>query len=529
MSVNPGTAHTMDSTTLNGPQVAPQHGLAKTAVRGTGLTTIQVVVNKLATVGSMWVVALQLSPDEIGMASLALALWHYLVVLPPLTLGDVLVAHQRRFDLAAPVVRRMAILIGLGAGALMVLLAPLIASFYSQYPASRLIALLWILALRPVAEALCPVALASLRRDFRYGSIALADGAIQLFATISTVGMALAGASVFAMVVPQVVATFAKAFAYWKVSRPAPRPVQTPPAWIRRRVRAVIWRDTLLAGSAQYAHNLVILLPLVVLGHLSTENQTGLYAFAFMLSAQANGLVASQLGTVLQPIFGRLGQDPARQAEAFLRVLRTIGSVAVPMTFVQAAVARPLFELLLEPKWAMAIPVFAVLSVLEGFYFATAPTMSLLRAQRRFGAYFSWQVTHLAVATAAFSLVAADHGALGVAVASLICWAVSLPTAVWLCGRTTSQSVWKSVRTFVEPWVVGLPIGLATWWASETLALHGAWGSAVAIGCVGPAAFVLCIVLTRWTSPAAWRDLGPLIGAVVGRVTRRPQGIRAAP
>jgi hypothetical protein len=66
MSVNPGTAHTMDSTTLNGPQVAPQHGLAKTAVRGTGLTTIQVVVNKLATVGSMWVVALQLSPDEIG-------------------------------------------------------------------------------------------------------------------------------------------------------------------------------------------------------------------------------------------------------------------------------------------------------------------------------------------------------------------------------------------------------------------------------------------------------------------------------
>lgn len=529
MSVNPGTTPMVDTTTLTGPRAATQRGLAKTAARGTGLTTIQVVVNKLATVGSMWVVALQLSPDEIGMASLALALWNYLVLLPPLTLGDVLVAHQRRFDLAAPEVRRMAMVIGLGAGALMVLVAPLMATFYSQYPASRLIALLWILALRPVADALCPVALASLRRDLRYGTIALADGSIQLVATISTVAMALAGASVFAMVVPQVVATFAKAFAYWKASRPVPRPTHAAPAWIRRRVRAAIWRDTLLAGSAQYAHNLVILLPLVVLGHLSTETQTGLYAFAFMLSAQANGLVASQLGTVLQPIFGRLGQDPARQAQAFLRVLRTIGSVAVPMTLVQAAVARPLFELVLEPKWAYAIPVFAVLSVLEGFYFATAPTMSLLRAQRRFGAYFGWQVTHLAVATAVFSLVAADRGALGVAVASLICWAVSLPTAVWLCGRPTGRSVWESVRVFAEPWCVGLPIGLAAWWASETLVLHGAWGSAVAIGCVGPAAFVLCIVLMRWTSPAAWRDLGPLISAVVARAIRRPPGTRSTP
>lgn len=485
------------------------------------MTTLQVVVNKFATVGSMWVVALQLSPDEIGMASLALALWHYLVLLPPLTIGDVLVAHQRRFDLAAPAVRRIALTIGVGAAALMALSAPLLVTFYSQYPPSRLMALLWILALRPVADALCPVALAGLRRELRYGSIALADGSIQLVATIATVVMALAGASVFALVVPQVVATFAKAFAYWKASGPMPRTRSAMPAWIERRVSRVIWRDTMLAGLAQYAHNLVVLLPVVVLGRLSNENQTGLYAFAFMLSAQANGLVAAQLGTVLQPIFGRLAQDPARQAQAFLRVLRTIGAVAVPMTLVQAAVSRPLFELLLEPKWAAAIPVFMVLSVLEGFYFATAPTMSFLRAQRRFGAYFGWQVTHLAAAAVTFVIVAADHGALGVSFASLLCWAVSLPTAVWLCGRPMGRSPWDAVSVFFEPWRLGLPVALIAWWVSEALASRGTWGSALAIGCVGPTAFVLCVVLTRWTNAAVWSDLGPLISAAAGRIARR--------
>jgi PST family polysaccharide transporter len=519
--VNPSAATSLDPTPRAGSQAGQQGGLGAAAARGTGLTTLQVVVNKFATVGSMWVVALQLSPDEIGMALLALALWHYMVLLPPLTIGDVLVAHQRRFDLTAPAVQRIALMIGVGSALLMALSAPLIATFYSQYPPSRLMTLLWILALRPVADALCPVALASLRRDLRYGSIALADGSIQLVATTATVAMALAGASVFALVVPQVVATFAKALAYWKASRPMPHAVRVMPLWIHRRVSRVIWRDTVLAGFAQYAHNLVVLLPVVVLGRLSTENQTGLYAFAFMLSAQANGLVASQLGTVLQPIFGRLAQDPARQALAFLRVLRTIGAVAVPMTLVQAAVSRPLFEFVLEPKWAAAIPVFMVLSVLEGFYFATAPTMSLLRAQRRFGAYFGWQVTHLAVAVISFGAVASDHGALGVAVASLICWAVSLPTAVWLCGRPTGRSMWESARVFVEPWSAGLPIGLAAWWASEQLANCGSWGSALAIGCVGPVAFALCLVLTKWTNAAAWSDLRPLLKAAGGRFMRR--------
>jgi len=499
-------------------------GLAGTAARGTGITTVQALVNKLATIASMWVVALRLGPDEIGMASLTLALGIYLVLLPPLTLGDVLVAHQRRFDIVAPAARRIALTIGVATTAMIAIAAPFLAHWYTQYPPGTMMALLWVLALRPIADALCPVALASLRRDFRYGTIALADGSIQLVATIATVVMALAGASAFSLVVPQVVATFAKAFAYWKASVPrVDRPHAIAP-WIDRLVTRSIWRETLLAGSAQYAHNIVVVLPVVVLGYCSTEEETGLYSFAFMLSAQANGLIASQLGTVLQPIFGKLGQDPIRQAQAFLRVLRTIGAVAVPLTLIQAALAGPLFELVLQPKWALAIPVFAVLSVLEGFYFATAPTMSLLRAQRRFGAYFGWQVAHLAIAAAAFVTVAGDHGALGVAIASLACWGASLPIAVWLCGRPTGRGVVESIGVFTAPWSAALPIGLVVWWIAGTLSAQGAWGGTLALVVVGPTAFLMCILLARWTQPTAWSDLQPMMGGVLRRLrlTRQP-------
>lgn len=493
-------------------------GLTETAAWGTSITTAQVLINKLATIASMWVVALKLGPDEIGMASLTLALGIYLVILPPLTLGDVLVAHQRRFVVVAPAARRIALTIGLVTAAMISIAAPFLAHWYTQYPPSTLMALLLVLALRPIADALCPVALAGLRRDFRYGSIALADGSIQFIATVTTVVMAIVGASAFSLVVPQVVATFAKAFAYWRASAPRVDQPQLIDPWIDRAITRSIWRETLLAGSAQYAHNIVVVLPVVVLGYWSTEEETGLYSFAYMLAAQANGLIASQLGTVLQPIFGKIGNDPLRQERAFLRVLRTIGAVAVPLTLIQAALARPLFELVLEPKWASAIPVFAVLSVLEGFYFATAPTMSLLRAQRRFGIYFGWQVTHLVIATAACIIVAQSHGALGVAIASLACWGVSLPTAVWLCGRSNHHRFVDSIGVFMASWCAALPIGLGLWWIAGTLAAQGAWGSILVLLVGGPVAFLACVMLVRWTQPEAWTDLQPMLGGVLRRL-----------
>ena len=309
-------------------------------MRGTGITTLQALINKAATIASMWVVAGQLAPEEIGMASLTLALGVYLLILPPLTLGDVLVAHQKRFELVAPAARRIALTIGLATTILIAIAAPFLARWFTQYPPGTMMVLLWVIAFRPLADALCPVALASLRQDFRYGSIALTDGSIQLVATVATVTLAMVGASAYSLVVPQVVATFAKALAYWIASSPKVDRSKHLAPWVDRAVTRTILREAILAGSAQYAHNIVVVLPIVLLGYFSTEEETGLYSFAFMLSAQANGLIASQLGTVLQPIFGRLAHDSVRQGQAFLRVLRAIGAIAVPLTLIQAALAR---------------------------------------------------------------------------------------------------------------------------------------------------------------------------------------------
>jgi len=500
-------------------------GLAATAARGASFTSTQALLNKIATIGAMWVIALRLTPDEFGMAALTLAVGVFLVILPPLTIGDVLVTHRRRFALVAPAATSIALSIGGATTILIAIVAPLIAMFYSNYPAGILTGLVWVVALRPIGDGLCPLPLARLRLDFRYSSIAIIDGVVQLCATITTVVLAFLSFGALALVLPQVVAVFAKAILYRSAVRKQSNPqaeLATRPvaSWIRDRVRRRLWREFLLAAMAQYVHNIVVLLPVLVLGYFASEEQTGLYAFAFMLSAQANGLIASQLGMVLQPIFGRFSHDMTRQVGAFVRVVRTIGAVAVPVTLLQAALAAPLFYLVFESKWDAAIQVFAVLSILEGFYFATAPTMALLRAQGRFATYFLWQASQFIVSLIAFSFAASSYGAIGVAVCAACIWAVSLPIAVWICMGGSGSSIWLATRIFLAPLSTAAPIAIAVWVGLEVAQPLTQTGNIIALVVVGPIALVCALLATRISQPSAYSDLKPMVLKVLGIVRR---------
>ncbi len=129
------------------------------------------------------------------------------------------------------------------------------------------------------------------------------------------------------------------------------------------------------ASSAQYIHTLIGNSPILLLGLLSTQLNPGLYIFSFYLAVQVVVVISYQLSVVLQPIFVKLAMDPVRQAIANLRVLRVVAVVAVPLSLLQAALAAPIFLRFFEAKWTGAIPVFALLSLGQAFYFAVAPTM----------------------------------------------------------------------------------------------------------------------------------------------------------
>lgn len=491
----------------------PQN-LAASAAKGGAWATLQSVLNKLATVGSTYVVARQLSPEEYGAANVALALSTALVVLAPTAMSDVLVAHQRRLAFLAPQARRMMLMVGGGMLLLSLLLVPVAMATYRAFPGWTLGGLLAITSFRPLMDALGVVAQADLRCRLEYRRIAMIDGGTQLAATALTVGLALGGAGAVSLILPQVLAAGTKSALYARAAGPAPRPA-------RRLGMRALWRGFATMALGQYVHNVLVSLEILVLGLLASDAESGVFSFAFVLAVQANAIIGFQVGGVLQPIFGRLASDPVRQAESYLRALRALGMGIVAISCLQAALAPSLFRLVFEPKWEPSIAVFAILSVGQAFYFGTAPTMAFLKARRRFGRYLLWQSVQLAVSAPVFAWASISGGAERVAWASVACWSVGVVVAS-LTSVDDARMRRAAAAAFVVPWVVCLPVAVGVWAVADRLEAFGDVGRAASVLVLGPLGLVVIALALPHAAPGVWQDARPAGSAVLRRL---PPGI----
>lgn len=493
---------------------------ASVAAAGSALNSLQWLVNKIFTAAAMLFIAWFLGPDDYGVANQTLAIASFVTVLFPLTMGDVLLSHPKRFEQLVPTARRLALFAGLATGVIMLAGIPIFVWIYDGYDAVWLGSLLAIVAFRPMLDALLMEPLARLRLGLQFRGIALVDGLVQLGATALALVCAMVGGRGVALVLPQVIATAVRGALYRR---------QAPGASggdVRAAAARELLRQYMPGAGAQYLHNVLVLLEILVLGKVCGDFQTGIYAFAFNVAAQANTVIAYQLGVVLQPIFGHLQDDPARQVAGYLKAQRLLGLVCVPLSLAQACLAEPLFRVAFPDRYAPALAVFQVVSLAQGFYFATGPSMACLRSQRRFGTFLSWQAIQMALSLPAYWLVAAswpDHGALAVASTSAVIWAVSAMIVVMLVAwQAPGKHLFACIQVFAKPWAIGLPVMSLAWIGIRALSPMGPLADWICLLVVGPAALVVAIGLAIRFD----RDLSQLAGLAVRKVRARIGGGR---
>lgn len=501
------------SAAAESPDGAPhaRPGFAAAAASGSAWTTAQTIANKLVTIGAMYLLARFLTPAELGLADLAATIGAFFFVLAPFVMGDVLLAQGKRFDFVSGTANAVA---WAAAVAMFAILAALALPIERISDREGLAFLVFIAALRPIADAVLVVANSRMRLDLAYRRIAMIDGTVILAATVTGVVMAYFGAGPISVTLPPIATLAVRGVIYWRDTRGR---IDTT---IRRPLIAPIARQFALAALGQYVNNVLLILERLVLAFVATDTELGLFGFAALLAIQANSVIAGQLGAVLQPIFSHIKGDSARQVAGFVRATRLLSSVAVPLSLMQAALAVPAFALLFEDKWMGSTAIFAVLSVGQAFVFVTAPSIALLKAQGRFRTYLAWQLGQLVVALGAFiaavsfgpalALEAAagiglpiDPGAgqaLAVSIASAGVWAVSCPLAVWLGGRPARLGVGKVLGIFLEPWIVALPIAAALvgMWALARSVLDAWQADLAAIAFLGPVAALVAIAGCVW-------------------------------
>lgn len=489
------------------------------AIRGGLWTAIQVVVNKVVSMAGTLANLYLLAPNEVGVAAVALSVQSLVMVMPAFTLSDALIARPASVRSYMPIAYRLCAAVSLPM--MMALVAWGWWKAGSENDGDYFLAGIAV-AFRPITDLMLLGPQTRLRTDLEFAVMSRIDMACFIASTLTGVAMAVAGLSSLSLLVPPIVFTAVRAWAYRRAERrPRREPAPTEPGVARRMMH-----EYALSGIGQYVHGGMFMSAPLIIDHFFGATETGLFQNAFLLSSVINSVVATGIGLVLQPIFAQMDQDRERQSQAFVRACATIAAIAIPACVCQAVVVGPLLRIALPESWLGVIPMTVLMSAGMAFYFPVNPAMALLKAQRRFTAFFVWQGAQLVVVIGAMIFAGwqfAREGPLPVVAIYGAYHIIMSPIGVWLCVRGTGATRAAVLQVFVLPVAATLlalvPVAAASYGLEQIPASRT---RDLLLAFAGP--LLMCPAYAwalRRMAPVAWSDCMHVVKVLLEGVARR--------
>src|SRR6266850_1161587 len=420
-------------------------------------------VVQVASFLSALVVARLLNPADYGLMALA-GVWTYaMALIGELGLGAAIVQfsdlEDRELNACFWLVVAMA---GLGYLVLYAS-APAIAAWFASPMLSNVLRVagvsLPLVALRTVPDSL-------LRKRLELDRVSQAEIASMLAAIPVVLGMAWAGAGVWALVAGTLVMPLVQdVVSFWFVR-------WWPGLRVGSKRLGEILRYSLAALGARVGWAVYQQVDAVVLGKFFGEVVVGLYSMAKLLGTLPVDKVSVVANQLALPIMAGLQGDRGAMRTSFLRGLRLVACLTVPLCVGTALVADDFVYLVLAEKWRPMVPLLQVLSLLGLIRSLDALLPPVLFARYRTAFLFWWTGALLVVMPFAFWAGAAGMGALGVALA----WIVVYPVIMAGMAREALRELelgWKTVGGQLRPVMVA------------TLVMVG------------------CLMMVRWILPAS--------------------------
>ncbi|NDV99595.1 oligosaccharide flippase family protein [Salipiger sp. PrR002] len=404
--------------------------------------------------------------------------------------------------------------LGIALVAALVSAAPWIARFYGDPQIGDLMS-----ALSPTVAlvALTAVPVALLRREMQFRILALRAVAGVLAGGIVGLGLAMAGAGVWALVGQRLTVVGVNVVLAWGASDFRPGWVRQPDPNRRRRIMAFGY-PVLSLRAAELA---TVQVPTLILGAVAGPVATGYYAYSWRLVEAASMLIVTPLRMVSQPAFASLRRAEG-SANALLDDLARLASLLAFPAFTGLAVLSAAFLAVVGgANWIAAAPLLSALAIVGARSVVVQVEQSFCLAHGRVTplAVTAWaEVCLIALAMA----LAAPYGAASMTWAMtgvlLLMWGVRIA----IVARVADLRPRVLLRRYIDAAALAALVGvaLALWcrvaaaWSPLAVLLSG--------GLIGAAA---CAALARVLLPQSL--------AVARRYTlqakRRGPTARAAP
>ncbi|WP_424464732.1 lipopolysaccharide biosynthesis protein [Pseudoclavibacter helvolus] len=469
----------MSQTTPPGSSLDPRQ-LARSAAHGAAMQSAAVVVSRVVLLATTAVLARSLTPDQYGLVTLALVIMAYAETVADGGIAQALVVVTRR-----PSIIRASLAITLGFGAflavLLVALAPLFAIWFAQ---PDLAPLLQAASLIVVGASLCAVPESLLRRDMRFRAITAASIVRAIVTGLVTMGLALGGAGVWALLIGSIAASLAYAVSCWVALRDV-----TP--WRFWRWSGADFREVTRFGMPAAGSQIISRVNfevdyLIVAAFLGTA-ALGTYQLAFRLPEFAVVNTLYILTAVLYPLYAKTRSDAVLLRRSYLLGLRVQTIFGVTAGVGLATVAPALVPLLFGDGWLMVVEPLIVLSLYAAVRSLGSGINEVYKAIGRPGLAMRLSAAQLVVFVVA--LVAAAHfgGIMGVAIAQLAVVGVFVVVKQAVAVRVLGLQTREVLRSYSPAFACGASValvGFGLWFVPMDATLRAAVTVAVSLPAV---------------------------------------------
>ena len=433
------------------------------------------------------VVSRLLSPDEIGISLVGLAVVGFFGAAREFASPNFLIQHQQ---LSLEETRRsfsVLLLFSLVVAIALVCSSPLIADLYGD---ERLKPFLRVLALAVVLEAASATVVSLLRRDMAFAKVALINGSIAFATSSVTIGLALAGLSYMS-------------FAWASLASAGVGGALAIILYPDHRIFRPLfrgWRSLLTFGGYNgtniLLYRLYEMLPYLVLGRLVSADAVAFFNRSLMLCQLPDKVFLLGATTVILPVFSEIVRDGRTLKTPYLHAVSLITGFQWPALVVVALLAAPIVELLFGHQWISIVPYVQIMAIATMFSFSfqlnypVFLSVGAVRDSFRRG-LIVWPVSALVLTVAAF---------FGLKAAALS-FLLSVPFQAYVSvqfvrkhldiswaeiAKAASKSLVVTAATAIGPIVVLAIVGdgwnLTLFEAAEAVVLAGAgWLAAIAL------------------------------------------------
>lgn len=199
----------------------------------------------------------------------------------------------------------------------------------------------------------------------------------------------------------------------------------------------------------------------IVIGRLGTPGMLGAYSMAFSMVSQPLSRLNPIIIKVIFPIFSKIQSDNSRLREAFLKLVNVLSIVNSLLLVCFIIFAHEIIFFLLGKDWLSSVPIFQILSIIILIRCAGNPSgmLSLAKGNARIGFY--WNLFFLIVTIPLIYFGFIYKQAVGVAIAILVLQVISFyPFYFFYIRKIIGKCFVRFTLSIFTPILISFAIGI---------------------------------------------------------------------